>query len=92
MPQSAGKFSLAELVRFSDNLLTFPKVCLKKRESVSHSVVSTRGVGIRDQTCKANRLSGLRQDTVNPSASFSFSQAQAVLQLINLAGCLEIYP
>ena len=56
------------------------------------AIKSTRGVGIRDQTCKANRLSGLRQDTVNPSASFSFSQAQAVLQLINLAGCLEIYP
>ena len=56
------------------------------------AIKSTRGVGIRDQTCKANRLSGLRQGTVNPGASFSSSQAQTVLRLINLAGCLEIYP
>ena len=49
-------------------------------------------VGIRDQKCEANRLSGLRQVPFNPGASFSSSQAEAVLELINLAGCSEIHP
>lgn len=65
-----------------------------KREviwSPKKAIKQTRSVGIRDQNCEVNRLSGLRQVTFNPRASFSLLQAGAVLELINFAGCLEIH-
>lgn len=68
--------------------------CTLKREviwSPKKAIKQTRSVGIRDQNCEANRLSGLRQVTFNLRASFSLLQAGAVLELINFAGCLEIH-
>lgn len=55
------------------------------------AIKQTRSVGIRDQNCEANGLSGLRQVTFNLSASFPLYQAKSVLELINFAGRFEIH-